>query len=1093
MTAALSNPVSRFPGHMASAYGELAVLPAALPENDLVQAFLAKPALSVDERAAVSTLAVSLINTARAAGAAGVLEKLMAAFSLSRDEGRALMELAEAFLRIPDAATRDALITDKLAGRDWRVPGAPVSVQAAAAIFRMAGAVVSPGSDGMLAVLRRRLGRPVVRAAVERAMRLMGRQFVMAPTIGLALAAARRTPDIRHSFDMLGEGARTQADADRHYHAYLQAIETVGARTRPGNPHDNDGVSVKLSALSCRYRTAAWPDLCRDLFPVLRQMALRAKAGNVPLTIDAEEAARLELSLGLIRGLAEDPELSGWNGLGVVVQAYNLRAGAVIDWLSALADRTGQRIAVRLVKGAYWDAEIKTAQEKGLTSFPVYTRKVHTDLAYLAHARRLLAHAGSLYPQFAGHNAHTLAAIDVVARGLDVDGFEVQRLFGMGGAVHGAFRARCGRRERVYAPVGGHRDLLAYLVRRLLENGANASFLHKLGDPATPATDLAADPYDLAAAAAQAPALRTGADLFRPGRGNSRGWDLDAPATLTGLAGGNTPLPPPPVSATTVDATAAWTRAAHAAPDWAALAAETRAEILERTADGLETDAPAFLSLLTQEAGKTLPDAVADLREAVDFCRYYAAAARVLPDGCRPRGVVLAISPWNFPLAIFIGQVTAALGAGNAVVAKPAEQTPRIADRAVRLMHDAGVPEGALQLLNGPGETLGACLTSAGRADMVVFTGSTDTARAIHRAIASSAKPGAPLLAETGGLNAMVVDSTALLERAADDIVASAFRSAGQRCSSLRMLYVQEDVFAPLVDLIRGSAAVLKIGDPRDPSVDLGAVIDDDAKAVINAHVEQARAAGRVIWQGEAPRGRYCAPAIIRVSGIGDLTREVFGPVLHVAPYPAGGEAAVIADINAKGYGLTFGVQTRIGGRASACADAVHVGNVYVNRNQIGAVVGSQPFGGHGLSGTGPKAGGPLYLGAFTLDAPPPVLDDQPLPGPDGEDNLYRRLPRGRVLCLDGADPAPARAAGNEVVMVAELPGDITGIDAVMADPETGIDLGALRRRLAGAPGPLVPLITDLGGRAWLHKEAHRCTDLTASGGNAALLSRPGG
>ncbi|MEQ9169607.1 MAG: L-glutamate gamma-semialdehyde dehydrogenase [Rhodospirillales bacterium] len=1093
MTAVLSNPVSARSDQVASTYGDLAVLPAAQPEADIVRTFLAAPALSPAERTAVSALAVSLIDAARGARAFGVLEKLMAAFSLSRDEGRALMELAEAFLRIPDAATRDALIADKLAGRDWRAPEAPVSVRAAAAAFRMAGAVVSPGSGGVPAVLRR-LGRPAVRAAVEHAMRLMGRQFVLAPTIGLALAAARRTPDIRFSFDMLGEGARTRADADRHYHAYLQAVETVGSRARSGNPHGNDGVSVKLSALSCRYRTAAWPDLCRDLLPVLRHLALRARAGNVPLTIDAEEAARLEVSLGLVRALAEDPVLAGWNGLGVVVQAYNLRAGAVIDWLADLAARTGQRIAVRLVKGAYWDAEIKAAQEKGLASFPVYTRKAHTDLAYLAHARRLLTLADRLYPQFAGHNAHTMAAVEIMARGLGVADFEVQRLHGMGAAAHRAFRARCGRRERIYAPVGGHRDLLAYLVRRLLENGANASFLHQLGDPAIPAQDLARDPYDLAAAPSRAPALRTGVDMFQPKRRNSRGWDLDDPATLAATADIGGPLPPPPGPATTVDADAAWFRAEHAAPAWAARSAEARAAVLDDVADGLEQDAPALLSLLAREAGKTLPDAVADLREAVDFCRYYAAAARALPAGCRPRGVVLAISPWNFPLAIFIGQVAAALGAGNAVIAKPAEQTPRIADHAVRIMHRMGVPEDALQFLNGPGQTLGAYLTSAGRADMVVFTGSTETARAIHRAVASSAKPAAPLLAETGGLNAMIVDSTALLERAADDIVASAFRSAGQRCSSLRMLYVQEDNFEPLVGVIRGAAEALRIGDSGDPAVDMGPVIDADAKAAIDTHVAAARAVGRLVWQGAAPEGLFCAPAIIRVSGIADLAREVFGPVLHIAPYPAGGEADVIAGVNGKGYGLTFGVQTRIRSRALACAEAAQAGNVYVNRNQIGAVVGSQPFGGHGLSGTGPKAGGPLYLGAFTLDAPPPDggADICPMPGPDGEENLYRRRPRGRVLCLGGADPAPARAAGNEVVTAAELPGDVMGIAAVMADPEAGVDLGALRRRLADAPGPLIPLITDAGGQAWLHTETHRCTDLTASGGNAALLSRSG-
>ena len=1079
MSVVLPAPVFVRPDPVGPTYGELAVLPPAPSEEALVRGFLAAPALSVAERAETSSVAQSLIEAARTAGSAGAMEQMMAAFSLSRDEGRALMELAEAFLRIPDAATRDALIADKLAGRGWSAPEAPVPVRAAAAALRAAGAVVAPVPDGAVKGFVHRLGRPVVRAAIAQAMRLMGRQFVMAPTIGLALAAAGRSPDVPCSFDMLGEGACTAADADRHFHAYLQAVEAVGARARPGNPHDNHGVSVKLSALSCRYRTAAWPDLRRDLLPSLMRLAERARSGNLALTIDAEEAARLDLSLGLIRALAEAPELAGWDGLGVVVQAYNLRAGAQIDWLARLADRTGRRIAVRLVKGAYWDAEIKIAQEKGLASFPVYTRKVHTDLAYLAHARRLLERAGPLYPQFASHNAHTLAAIEVMAEGMEgTRDFEVQRLHGMGEAVHRAFRARCGRRARVYAPVGGHRDLLAYLVRRLLENGANGSFLHKMGDPATPAAELARDPYALAAVPSAAPTLRTGAALFAPARRNSRGWDLDDPATLEALSGMLRPLPPATPVATAVDADAAWTRAEHAAPGWAALGSEARAAILDAAADGLERDTTIFLSLLVQEAGKTLPDAVADLREAVDFLRYYAAAARALPKDCRPRGVVLAISPWNFPLAIFIGQVAAALAAGNAVVAKPAEQTPRIAEQAVRLLHQAGVPEGALHLLNGPGETLGARLTSCGRADMVVFTGSTETARAIHWAIAASAKPWAPLLAETGGLNAMIVDATALPERAADDIVASAFRSAGQRCSSLRMLYVQEDIFEPLVDLVRGAAEALRIGDPRDPATDIGPVIDADAKAAIDAHVAAARAAGTLIWQGAAPEGLYCAPAIVKVSGIGGLTREVFGPVLHVAPYPAGGEADMIADINGKGYGLTFGVQTRIRSRALACAEAARVGNVYVNRNQIGAVVGSQPFGGHGLSGTGPKAGGPLYLGAFTRDAPPPVCDGDGgrfLPGPDGEENHYSLHPRDRVLRLDGGTA---------------LPDTLAGIDAVVVDPAQGIDIGDLRRRMAARPGPVMPLITDAGGAAWLYTERHRCIDLTASGGNAALLAR---
>ncbi|MEQ8504841.1 MAG: L-glutamate gamma-semialdehyde dehydrogenase [Rhodospirillales bacterium] len=1092
MNLLLADVPSSLSGRSAPSYADLAVLPSQRAEADVVRGFLADPALTAQQRESVSAMATDLVEAARTGGGVGGMERLMAAFSLSRDEGRALMELAEAFLRIPDAETRDALIRDKLAGRDWSAPGAPKPVRAAAGALGAAGAVVAPDTGGLVTNLIKRLGRPVVRACIDQAMRLMGRQFVIAPTIGLALAAAGRTPDTRYSFDMLGEGARTDADAARYFHAYLEAIESVAVRARPGDPHDNDGVSVKLSALSCRYRTAAWPDLRLHLYPMVLHLAVRARAGNVPLTIDAEEAARLELSLGLIHDLATAPELAGWDGLGVVVQAYNLRADGVIDWLANLSASSGHRIAVRLVKGAYWDAEIKIAQEKGLQNFPVYTRKVHTDLAYLAHTRRLLTLSDRLYPQFASHNAHTLAAVEVMARELSVDGFEVQRLHGMGVAVHRAFKAGFGRRERVYAPVGGHRDLLAYLVRRLLENGANASFLHKLGDPGVPPADLARDPYETVREG-NVPASRTGADLFAPQRRNSRGWDLDAPCVLAEMQDIHGTLPTVPTEATKPQADAAFAKARKAQPDWAALGADVRADVLLRIADWMERDANAFLSLLTQEAGKTLPDAVADLREAVDFCRYYAKQARALPAGCRARGVVVAISPWNFPLAIFMGQVAAALAAGNAVIAKPAEQTPRVAALAVGLMHRAGVPADVLHLLCGPGETLGAHLVSAGQADMVVFTGSTDTARRIHGAVAASVKPAAPLLAETGGLNAMIVDSSALLERAADDIVTSAFRSAGQRCSSLRMLYVQEDVYAPLIELIRGAADALKIGDPRDISVDVGPVIDAEAKAAIDGHVAAAQAKGQVYWQGTAPKGLYCAPAIIELGGIGELAREVFGPVLHIAPYRAGTEARIIADINAKGYGLTFGLQTRIRSKALECAGAAHVGNVYVNRNQIGAIVGSQPFGGHGLSGTGPKAGGPMYLRAFTKDAAPLVSGEEdtgvPLPGPDGEENRYSVTPRGRVLRL-GADPLAAQAAGNHVEIVDDLPDDLSGVAAVCLDPGMGVDIAAVRSRLADAPGPLIPLITDMGGWAWLHSETHHCWDLTASGGNAALLAR---
>jgi len=1087
-----------------SPYRDMEILPAAAPEQALVQAFLDEPALDSLARQQAEALAEDLIRAARERGGLrrgglGMMERLMAAFSLSQDEGRGLMELAEAFLRIPDSATRDALIVDKICGRDWRTPKAHGFIRVAAMALATTAALLNPQARGAWRKAVRHVARPIVRWGVWLSMRVMAQQFVLAPSIAPALAKSHKTPEVLYSFDMLGEAARTQTDAVRYLQSYGEAIEAVSAMATRTDPNNNSGVSIKLSALSCQYKTSKWPHLRTTLYPVLLQLAIQARTANVALTIDAEEAARLELSLALVRDLLHAPELTGWNGLGVVVQAYGLQAGAVIDKLGELAAQTNRKIAVRLVKGAYWDAEIKIAQEKGLSTFPVYTRKAHTDLAYLHHARTLLGMADQLYPQFATHNAATLAAVEVMASALDEQGFEVQRLHGMGAAIHQAHRNRHGRKLRVYAPVGVHDDLLAYLVRRLLENGANASFLHKLSDADTDAAELAQMPYDHVEGQDPAPALRTGENLFAPQRANSQGWNLDNPAVLSALTPANAPLPPRPEDTTLAQADAALNAARSASQHWGAQSGAARASVLDAIADGLEDQAPTLFTLLAQEAGKTIDDAVAELREAVDFCRYYADGARTLANDCRPRGVVVAISPWNFPLAIFTGQVAAALAAGNCVIAKPAEQTPRIAALAVHIMHQAGVPTDVLHLLCGPGETLGAHLTQCGQADMVVFTGSTVTAQRIGEAISHSTQPGAPLLAETGGLNAMIVDASALLERAVDDIVASAFRSAGQRCSALRMLYVQDDIYNPLLAMLIGAAEAQTLGDPVDFTVDIGPVIDAEAKADIDAHVDQARADGRLIWQGNAPHGMFCAPAIIELPAITALQREVFGPVLHIAPYPAGGEDQVIADINARGYGLTFGVHSRIAQRYRACAHASTAGNIYINRNQIGAIVGSQPFGGHGLSGTGPKAGGPLYLGAFTLDHEPRVTSSaQYMPGPDGEENLYRTAPRGRILCFE-PDPeklsalvARIEATGNTVVAASSLPQTLSSISAVAIREDSDLDVRTLRSLIASTPGPLIPLIGDAGATAWLYTETHHCTDLTACGGNTQLLTRPG-
>jgi len=1083
----------------ATPYADLVVLPPAVAERALVQGFLDRPALRAFECDQAKDIATDMVRAAQTGGNLGMMEQLMAAFSLSQAEGRGLMELAEAFLRVPDSATRDALIADKLLGRDWRAPKARGLVRGAAMALGTVAFVLDPETRGLRGVIRS-LARPIVRQGVWVAMRIMAQQFVLAPAIAQAIKTSRKTDDILYSFDMLGEAARTQKDAVRYFQAYGRALDAVGATAVNPDPNDNNGVSIKLSALSCHYKTSKWPELRASLYPSLLQLAIKARAANISLTIDAEEAARLELSLALVRELMHAQELAGWDGLGVVVQAYGVRAGAVIDALGTLAQQTGRKIAVRLVKGAYWDAEIKIAQEKGLCSFPVYTRKAHTDLAYLHHARQLLGMTDYLYPQFATHNAATLAAVEVMASTMGVQNFEVQRLHGMGEAVHQAYRKHHGRKLRVYAPVGVHDDLLAYLVRRLLENGANASFIHKLSDPNTDMAELTEAPYARVAAMGDVLSLRTGDALFAPERKNSKGWDIDNPTVLAELTPTGAPIRPRPQDATVAEADEAFMVAATGAKSWGELDGAARARILETVADGLEADAPALFELLAQEAGKTIDDAVAELREAVDFCRYYAARARTLTGACRPRGVVLAISPWNFPLAIFAGQVTAALAAGNAVIAKPAEQTPRIAELTVKIMHKAGVPMDALHLMCGPGETLGAYLTKCGKADMVVFTGSTETARMIGAAISTSSKPGAPLLAETGGLNAMIVDSSALLERAVDDIIASAFRSAGQRCSALRMLYVQDDIYEPLVSMLIGAAEAQTLGDPLDFTVDVGPVINAEAKAGIDAHVSDALSSGRLIWQGAVQHGLFCAPAMIELPGIAALEREVFGPVLHIARYRAGTEAQVIADINARGYGLTFGMHSRIRQSYVACAMASSSGNVYINRNQIGAIVGSQPFGGHGLSGTGPKAGGPLYLGAFTLDHNPVIgadmLTGKAMPGPDGEGNVYRISPRGRILCFDPdlevceALASCVKASGNTAVSVSACPETLDNISAVMVSCDSVVDLATLRRLIAATPGPLIPLICDAGAEAWLYTETHRCTDLTASGGNAELLAK---
>ncbi|KPP88336.1 MAG: proline dehydrogenase / delta 1-pyrroline-5-carboxylate dehydrogenase PutA [Rhodobacteraceae bacterium HLUCCA08] len=1113
-------------------------------EPALLAALSEEAALDPAARAAISARAADLVARIRAEDKPTLMEHFLAEYGLSTQEGVALMCLAEAMLRVPDNFTIDALIEDKIAPSDWgRHLGEASSslVNASTWALMLTGRILDDPGAGLAGTLRglvKRLGEPVIRTAVWQAMREMGRQFVLGESIdkALARAAGQEAKGYSYSYDMLGEAAMTAADAARYADSYAAAITAIAARCTQPEVSRNPGISIKLSALHPRYEVAQEARVMAELVPVVRGLARQAAAAGMGLNIDAEEQDRLVLSLKVIAAVLEDPELAGWDGFGVVVQAYGKRAGATLDWLHALATRLDRRIMVRLVKGAYWDTEMKHAQVEGLPDFTLFTSKPATDVSYIANARKLFAMADRIYPQFATHNAHTVAAIQAMAGNA---AYEFQRLHGMGERLHDIVLREGGGRCRIYAPVGAHRDLLAYLVRRLLENGANSSFVNQIVDEDVPPEEIAADPF---AAAKAAPAgLVAPAALFGARR-NSAGVDLTDDAALAALEAARAvpvpeagPITAAPVSGTArmirnpatgadlaqvVEADAACVAAAlEAARPWTADPA-ARATVLRRAADLYEAEAGPIFATLAREAGKALPDAVNELREAVDFLRYYAdEGARLIGPG---RGLFAAISPWNFPLAIFTGQIAGALAAGNGVLAKPAEQTPLIAALAVRLLHKAGVPAEALQLLPGDGPTVGAALTRDARIDGVVFTGSTGTAQVIRRAMAEHLDPGAPLIAETGGLNAMIVDSTALPEQAVRDIVASAFQSAGQRCSALRCLYVQEDVSERFVTMLKGAMDELTIGDPWHLSTDVGPVIDAEARADIAAYLEARQA--DILHRLQAPQtGTFIAPTLLRVPGIEALEREIFGPVLHVATYRARDLDKVIGAINARGFGLTFGLHTRIDTRVQEVTDAVRAGNLYVNRNQIGAIVGSQPFGGEGLSGTGPKAGGPHYVPRFAApdpggaagawDGPADLaalraalspgqelrLGEHLLPGPTGELNRLSLIARPPILCLGpGAEAAEAQAqAVRALGGLAAVAGgmldpavltDLEGVSAVLwwGDGDTA---RALARALAARTGPILPLITAMPDMAHVAHERHLCVDTTAAGGNAALLA----
>jgi RHH-type transcriptional regulator, proline utilization regulon repressor / proline dehydrogenase / delta 1-pyrroline-5-carboxylate dehydrogenase len=998
--------------------------PFAPPDDELAAELLAGADREAAAERRIDARARALIEAIRAeVGGLGGIEDFLHAYSLSTKEGLALMVLAEALLRVPDAATADRLIEDKLAAGRWLdgdIKSTALLVSASAWTLGIAARIIHPGGtpQTILDDIARRLGLPALRTATRQAMRLIGSHFVLGQTIEEALNRARGHAEFRYSFDMLGEGARTAADAEKYFEAYAEAIAAIGASAGNAALPARPGISVKLTALHPRFEAISRARVLAELPPRLIELARVAKARELAFTIDAEEADRLELSLDVIGAALRDPSLRAWDGFGLAVQAYQKRALAVIGWVEEAAAAFGSRLTVRLVKGAYWDTEIKRAQERGLSDYPVFTRKAMTDLCYMACVKKLLAARRRIFPQFATHNALTVSSVIEDAGG--VEGFEFQRLHGMGDALYAALRAELPDAAcRVYAPVGGHRDLLAYLVRRLLENGANSSFVSVAADPGVPIADILRRPQTWIADAREArnPKIPLPRNLYEPERENSVGIEFGERASLDELRaevragtaadaeaapfvdGITLPGIERPVfspidggaigvvrEADETIVRAAMAAAAAGFPAWAATPSEDRAIALRRAADLLEKNRGPLLALLQLEGGKTLDDALSELREAVDYCRYYAAQARTVlaaqpmpgPTGesnilrYRGRGVFVCISPWNFPLAIFLGQVSAALAAGNSVVAKPAEQTPLVAARGIALLGEAGIPVTALHLVPGAGD-IGALLVADPRTAGVAFTGSTEVGRAINRALAEKRGPIVPLIAETGGINAMIVDATALPEQVIDDVVTSAFRSAGQRCSALRLLCLQDDVAEPILEMLAGATRELIVGDPREPSTHVGPVIDADAKQKLDSWIAEMERAGRVRyrWDGEGmppAGGTYVVPALIELDRAGDLKDEVFGPVLHIVRWRADELETLLDDIAANGTALTLGVHTRIDLTIERVAARLPHGNIYVNRSMIGAVVGTQPFGGTHLSGTGPKAGGPNYLRRFASE-----------------------------------------------------------------------------------------------------------------------------
>jgi RHH-type transcriptional regulator, proline utilization regulon repressor / proline dehydrogenase / delta 1-pyrroline-5-carboxylate dehydrogenase len=1130
------------------------------------------------------------------------VDALMHEFSLSSEEGVALMCLAEALLRIPDTETADRLIADKISKGDWKKhlgESPSLFVNAATWGLLVTGKLVSSSSEkGLGAALTRMIakgGEPLIRKGVDLAMRMLGNQFVTGQTIAEALknSIENEARGYRYSYDMLGEAALTESDADNYFASYEAAIHAIGKASNGRGIKDGPGISIKLSALHPRYSRAQYARVMGELLPRVRKLVLLAKEYNIGINIDAEEADRLEISLDMLEALAFDPSLAGFEGIGLVVQAYQKRCPFVIDFVVDLARRSGRKFMVRLVKGAYWDAEIKRAQVDGLPGYPVYTRKIYTDVSYLTCARKLLAATDVIYAQFATHNAHSLSVIYTWAKADGVSNYEFQCLHGMGETLYDQVvgKDNLNKACRIYAPVGSHETLLAYLVRRLLENGANSSFVNQIVDESVPIDTLLTDPFEAARAAhcLPHPRIPLPSTLFPDGRRNSAGLDLANDHVLAELAADlgtprhyvAAPLVDGPVAAagavnivnpaqsadivgqvteaTTADVDTALRAASDAAPGWEGVGNAARADIIARVGDLFEQYRGELMALAVREAGKSLPNAIAEVREAVDFLRYYAAEIRNAPQA-RALGPVSCISPWNFPLAIFTGQVAAALAAGNVVLAKPAEQTPLIAHRAVQLFHEAGVPAGALQLLPGRGETVGAALTGDARVKAVIFTGSTEVAQLINRTLASrAAREGAdiPLIAETGGQNALIVDSSALPEQVVQDVLSSAFDSAGQRCSALRVLFLQEDIADKTIKMLKGAMQELRVGVPDRLSTDIGPVIDKEAQQNLLGHIERTKATAKQHFSLALPdallaQGTFVPPTVLEIGSMSELKCEVFGPVLHVVRWRRSDLDKVVDTINATGYGLTLGVHSRIDETIEFITTRAHIGNIYVNRNIVGAVVGVQPFGGEGKSGTGPKAGGPLYLKRLQKDAAPLVhharrgnnaldgllawacanghgdianlanaymettLDGVriDLPGPTGERNELDFVPRGTVLCAPNGTAsllnqlAAAFATGNRALVLAEAPAalpvavkervrfinaqELDGSEFALALVEHGL-AGDLQTRLAARPGAIVGIVDTRAGEPvalWrLVAERALCVNTTAAGGNASLMT----